>query len=96
MKTPAQNRAAVKTHYQRRQEFLRSYKADKGCFDCGESDPIVLDLHHEDADSKHPALKGNARRIVTMRLSDLLTEIEKCVVLCANCHRREEHRRLHS
>lgn len=64
------------------------YKRMCGCTHCGENDPIVLDLHHVDPSGKDasPAslLKGS--------LDVLRAEIRKCIVLCANCHRREHHR----
>ncbi len=66
---------------------IYSYLRDHACALCGESDPVVLDFDH----------LGEKCRDVTViaafgGLSDLLAEIAKCRVLCANCHRRETAR----
>jgi hypothetical protein len=45
-----------------------------------------LDLHHRDPTTKRFTI-GRGR---SWSLQNLLTEIEKCDVLCANCHRRVE------
>lgn len=61
------------------------------CIDCGESDPVVLDFDHRDPESKRASIS----QLVYMMHSSrdiLLTEIEKCDVRCANCHRRKTFR----
>lgn len=57
-----------------------------GCLICGESDPVVLDFHHRGNVKK----EGNVMNMAGRRISidRVVAEIEKCVVLCANCHRR--------
>jgi hypothetical protein len=71
----------------------RSYTSERGCAVCGERDPIVLLLHHPKPEEKHPQLKVHRKRNqwVFLSYADLQTEMEKCVVLCANCHLREEN-----
>ena len=56
------------------------------CVDCGESDPIVLEFDHRDGTDKVRAVS----QLVTENCGweKILTEIEKCDVRCANCHRR--------
>ena len=55
------------------------------CVDCGESDPIVLEFDHQ----------NDKKCDVSTLLMDCWTwgpikeEIDKCVVRCANCHRRK-------
>ncbi len=68
--------------------FLRKVKSELGC-PCGEYDWVVLDFHHPD-----PTQKGLPRfkNLEDMSWDFLLDEIEKCVVRCSNCHRREEHK----
>ena len=67
-------------------EAVRKYKAEHGCADCGESDPIVLDLDHLDQDTK---FKSVANMIMGgYGLARIMQEAEKCEVVCANCHRR--------
>jgi hypothetical protein len=56
------------------------------CVDCSESDPVALDFDHGNG------LKS--RNISEMihagvSLENLKLEMEKCVVRCANCHRKK-------
>ena len=53
-----------------------------GCRVCGEAEPIALDFHHLD-----PAQKdGSPLRQSSVKRA--LAEAAKCVILCANCHRK--------
>lgn len=56
-----------------------------GCLDCGENDPIVLVFHHRNPEEKSFSI---GRATGTMSVSRLMQELEKCDVLCANCHLR--------
>lgn len=62
-------------------EYLREHP----CIKCGESDVAVLQFHHT---------KDKEREVSSM-ISDcwawekILKEIEKCDILCANCHIKE-------
>jgi hypothetical protein len=60
-------------------DYLRQHP----CEGCGEADPVVLEFDH---------LRDKCRDVTVVAAfggwSDLLAEIEKCRVLCANCHRR--------
>ena len=55
-----------------------------GCAKCGDSRLYVLDFHHIDPTTKSGVI---AHLVAASSLDNLLTEINKCVVLCANCHR---------
>jgi hypothetical protein len=52
------------------------------CADCGESDPVVLEFDHL-RDKEFNVCKGFEERA----WSSVVAEIEKCDVVCANCHR---------
>jgi hypothetical protein len=54
------------------------------CINCGEADIRVLDFHHVDDTSKLYSI-SDLRRIAVSE-DTLNTEIDKCSVLCANCH----------
>lgn len=56
------------------------------CKKCGEDHPAVLDFHHINPEEK----KGNISNLKWRGLSKetLFKEIEKCIILCANCHRK--------
>jgi hypothetical protein len=75
-----------------RKAYISEYKATHPCVDCGESDPVVLDFDHRDPAEKSFAI--SSARNTSMR--QLIAEIAKCDVRCANCHRRRTHRERHS
>ena len=62
------------------------YKSTHPCITCGESDPVVLEFDHVDTKDKLATISNMAAN--GWGWSTILLEIEKCVVLCANCHRR--------
>lgn len=67
----------------KRQEILNDAK-DKPCADCGrEYPPAVMDLHH----TRGEKVAAVSKMLVNASLEDFLAEIDKCDVLCANCHR---------
>lgn len=68
--------------------FLRDYLFDHPCVDCGETDPVVLEFDHIDTKSFDIAygIRNNSWESV-------LREMDKCEVVCANCHRRRTSRR---
>ncbi len=53
------------------------------CAKCGDTRPYVLDFHHKDKDDKDFTI-GKMKKGA---YETLQKEIDKCVVLCANCHR---------
>ena len=56
------------------------------CVDCGEDDIYVLDFDHVE-----PSLKeyGICNMVSSKRpLEEILNEVKKCQIRCANCHRR--------
>lgn len=65
--------------------YIGNLLATKGCVDCGEKDPIVLDFDHL-KDKKH-----NVSRMIHngFALDKIVEEIAKCEIRCANCHRRK-------
>jgi hypothetical protein len=72
-----------------RTELLIDYLQTHPCVDCGESDPVVLEFDHLRDKSFAVAAK-----LVDYPWERILEEIEKCEVVCANCHRRRTaHRR---
>jgi hypothetical protein len=77
-------RERAKTRTRLLLEFFRSHP----CADCGETDPLVLEFDH---------LKDKSFNIghqfASRSWQAILDEIEKCEVVCANCHRRRTARR---
>jgi hypothetical protein len=66
-----------------RTQYLVTFLREHPCVDCGEADPLVLEFDHL-RDKKFAISAGLQGR----RWQDVLDEIAKCEVVCANCHRR--------
>ncbi len=71
----------------RNRQFVWDFLKINPCKECGEDNPRVLDFHHLDPTTKH-------RNIAVMKAGRWGTEaiqkeIDKCIVLCSNCHRKE-------
>jgi hypothetical protein len=71
-----------------RTRYLIEFFAAHPCVDCGETDPVVLEFDHlrDKAFAIGAALSQKS-------WNSILEEIEKCEVVCANCHRRRTARR---
>lgn len=67
-------------------EAVWRYLVEHPCCDCGETDPVVLEFDHVYGD-KVCAVSTMARNGAPW--SRIAAEIDKCVVRCANCHRRK-------
>ena len=63
---------------------LRKWKGDKGCQCCSENDPVCLDMHHLDPLEKDFTIGAN----LTLSWDNIMAECSKCIVVCANCHRK--------
>jgi hypothetical protein len=67
------------------QEWFRELKKTFKCARCSESDPCTFDFHHVDPTQK---TIGIAQMLIGHSKKSILAEITKCIVLCANCHRK--------
>jgi hypothetical protein len=71
--------------------WLRSYKAQP-CADCGgRFHPVAMQFDHRPGERKEFDLGFGVRRYSRKRL---LIEIEKCDLVCANCHAVRTYRRI--
>ena len=91
----AQDRGIGKTHskefYQKKQQYIREAKS-KPCADCKISYPYyVMDFDHLPNIVK---VKDISRIAASGSFQSLIEEIEKCEVVCANCHRERTQARL--
>jgi len=69
------------------------FKSTLKCANCGENHPATLDFHHVE---KHPDNRHVYDLTSNGAYKKAAKEIEKCIVLCANCHRKvhyEEHKK---
>lgn len=66
-----------------RRLLINQIKMERGCMDCGyATHPAALHFDHRDPSEKRFNISGSEGR----NLPDLLAEIGKCDVRCANCH----------
>jgi len=86
-KSRRNRQASVEKFRKNRKLALLEAKGGMRCIRCSYDKPIpdVYEFHHRDPTQKDPSwgkmIKNNHR------LEVLLSEIEKCDLLCANCHR---------
>jgi len=64
---------------------MLEYLSDKSCIMCGMSDVRVLEFDHIDPATKSFGIAQGITR--TLRWENMLEEISKCQILCANCHK---------
>ena len=65
-------------------EYILNYLATHPCVECGESDIRVLEFHHigdKEQTISHMVAEG-------FSVDRIQRELDKCQVLCANCHRK--------
>lgn len=77
----------------RSRDWVRLYKKDKPCVDCGVSfHHAAMDFDHTGTDKKAgiAVLAARGASVVS-----LLSEIAKCDLVCANCHRIRTYKRRH-
>lgn len=84
-----QNKAA---RIAKQRALVDAIKVERGCVDCGyNSHPRALDFDHLGDDKTD----GVSRLVSLLRpIDEILAEIAKCEVVCANCHRIRTHERL--
>ena len=76
--------AVVSTRNARNRTIINDLKKQGCCAKCGESRFYLLDYHHIDPSQKDNTI---ARMMVHYNVDSTIQEIEKCVLLCSNCHR---------
>lgn len=90
----AAHKARKLAHRREVREWLNAYKVRVGCVDCGyNASAVALDFDHRDPTTKSFELGAAGRNYRTRAV--LETEVAKCDVRCANCHRiRTAERRI--
>jgi 5-methylcytosine-specific restriction endonuclease McrA len=75
-------------------KIMNDEKVRRGCTHCGEhfyDNPECLDFHHVDPSTKIKSV-GYYWRSSWKQFNRMKEEWKKCIVLCANCHRKETKR----
>ena len=75
----------MKQVYQKKKNDVQELKAKCTCAKCGDQRGYVLDFHHINPQEKENTIARMTSNNYT--LEKVYQEIEKCIVLCANCHR---------
>lgn len=70
--------------------LILAHKRAHPCADCGEAEPCCLDYHHTCPNNKLFRIGIAAYR---KRPSEIQDELDKCIVLCANCHRKRHYKK---
>ena len=65
-------------------EYIQGLKNQLCCAVCGERHPATLQFHHLNSEDKTFAIGKAVYR--GFSLDKIKKEIQKCIVLCANCH----------
>lgn len=80
--------ATSKTTAKAYKDKWRSFKATLKCVQCGQNHPATFDFHHIDSTTKEASINTLLKNRAFKRAME---EVQKCVVLCANCHRIHHH-----
>ncbi len=69
------------------QQGVYQYLLTHPCIICGEKDPIVLEFDHLNPEEKEATISVMSSSGISWER--VKKEIDKCQILCANCHRRK-------
>lgn len=81
----AQNKVHKEKQRKEAIALIQGYKLEKGCCCCEESEPICLDFHHANGEKEI-----NISEVIGAgwAIARIQKEIDKCIVICSNCHRK--------
>lgn len=79
-------------NYEKKVNFLLNVKAQLKCKDCPVDNPIILNFHHRDREKKIFNLSNSC---ACRSWKTIIEEIEKCDILCYNCHFLREEKTIH-
>lgn len=83
---PTVNKRAKRVRQEHRR-MIAGLMEGKCCVRCGYDDPRAFEYHHRDPSQKSFTISSGHMR----SNKAILEEIEKCDLLCANCHRIEHY-----
>jgi len=84
---PCRRKRLAKTARAKRKEVrkLKDKLKSVPCGDCNvQYPPYIMQFHHIDPSKKHKDVSA------IHSIKELMREIEKCIILCANCHALRE------
>ena len=79
-----------RAYHRKSRIIIQDLKRDVPCMDCGGKFPVeCMDFDHRDPKTK----TLNIAQVSHHGIQKILKEIEKCDIVCANCHRVRTQRR---
>lgn len=75
----------VKNKYKERHDEVNNIKSQMKCVKCGQDKFYLLDFHHINPEEKDNGIAQMLRNNTPWE--QILSEMKKCIPLCANCHR---------
>lgn len=75
----------------KRVEWVKQYKQKHNCKDCGLNDWVVMEFDHIDPENKTLCISTMIKSSCSLEM--IKKEIDKCEMVCANCHRRRTAKR---
>ena len=73
-----------KERYKKLLTIFQNWRQTLSCSVCNEKETVCLEFHHYSDEKK----EGNVIHMVTRSAKAVARELEKCIVVCANCHRK--------
>lgn len=82
---PRLNEKQREYHRKKENDFLSAYKTGKSCALCGYNEHCeILQFHHKDRREK--LFEVTLFKIAKRSPEELKKEIDKCILICPNCH----------
>lgn len=78
------DRQSIVTSIRRRCKEIGVQRLGGKCIHCGENRVYLLDFHHRNPEEKESTLSDYSKGY---NVDKFFEEVEKCDLLCANCHR---------
>jgi hypothetical protein len=88
LKTQEETKQRTKENKARLRAEWHIFKSTLKCTKCGENHPAALDFHHEDPSTKDREVSWFLKN---SQFTKAIEEAVKCIVLCANCHRKHHY-----
>jgi len=90
----SKNKSSEKAHVKRRKleikKWFEDYKKNLKCSKCSEKHPSTIDFHHKKGEKKE---KGVSYLVANgYSINYIKKELNKCMILCANCHRKVHYK----
>ena len=98
-KYPERMAATRYLHTVQVRDYLRSMKEQVPCADCGQYFPhYVMEFDHVNGNRTRRGRNNNGciSSLLSQRWSVVLSELAKCEVVCANCHRKRTWSKLYA